>query len=269
MFLLLACCFDVYSECTIICRGRYAHLKTYIQPPVSGYYYGSEIGLNPLYGGGGYTYTSWNWSNTYNLKVTFLSGYEANVSNGNSIIAIVYWSNGGHSIISITNKNTNSEIITEEEMMNESVILEGTENDRKWELYLNDQTVNYSQSYSYQPSIIYSVFQRNLTKEQISFQSGKKIAKKDFKPKWYVFVAPFVATSIYAPLGTGAMVGCNIFRQKINPPIKYRNNVFYDESNLNYKKGYKKRAKSKVFWRSLGGFSAGLITNFFIRMKTS
>lgn len=147
LFFLLIFGLKLHSECTISCRGRYAYQKTFTTPTENGSYSGSEIGTTTLYGGGGYTYTSWIWTNTYNLSVTFRSGYEINESDNkmslpdNIIIATVHWSNGGYTNVLISRWTTNEKYMTEEELLfttnGESIYeMNGIDTERKsWEFY--------------------------------------------------------------------------------------------------------------------------------------
>lgn len=100
---------------------------------------------------------------------------------------------------------------------------------------------------------------------QTSYYVGKIGAKRDFKPKWFVFTAPFVASSIYIPLGLGTTLSCNIFRQKIKPAGHRYQEIDFTNDNFYYNLGYRKKAKKKIFWQSTGGLFLGIINNFFIK----
>ena len=118
-----------FSICVINCNVRYLY-RVYHQNDVSvGTYYGSEIGSNTIYAPPAASLYQNNktyediWSKTYSINVTFLSGYEANESlgesayNEHSIIAVIKWSNGGSSCIILSKWVTNMKYINEQEVM--------------------------------------------------------------------------------------------------------------------------------------------------------
>lgn len=117
-FLSILC--NVYSACIIACKARYRY-EVY-HPPVSPSSFEGPLGSVTLVGTGADGYYEKKWSNTYYLNIWFFSGFELNESShqktfsNNSIIAIVDWSNGGHSVITLDYWTTNMQYISEDEV---------------------------------------------------------------------------------------------------------------------------------------------------------
>ena len=112
---------SAFASTQIFCRARY--LSEIYHPPVPPeYYYGSEIGSIPIAGTGSDGYYEKVWSNTFSLNLNFFSGYELNEYfndnsfNDNSIVALVKWTNGGRSFITIESWTTGLKNITEDEL---------------------------------------------------------------------------------------------------------------------------------------------------------
>jgi len=111
---LLIFCNYSFAMTEILCKARYFYQR-YNEPV---YYEGSTIGKIPIRKG----YYENVWSNTYTLNVKFFSGFELNEYynqqsfNNNSIVALVSWNNGGHSLIIIKDWTTNLKYMTEKEV---------------------------------------------------------------------------------------------------------------------------------------------------------
>jgi len=123
-----------------LCKARYYYQK-YNEPV---YYEGNTVGKVLIRNG----YYEKVWSNTYTLNVKFFSGFELNEYfnkqsfNANSIVALVSWDNGGHSLIIIKDWTTNLKYMTEREVKYTSKgekidLITGYDlENRFWEFYL-------------------------------------------------------------------------------------------------------------------------------------
>jgi hypothetical protein len=83
-----------------------------------------------------------------------------------------------------------------------------------------------------------------------SFLRGVYDAKTKVKVRKYIFWSSFVSTAIFPPVGAGVSLATNFVRKKIQV-----------EGDADYVRGFKKRTRRKIFWKSFAGFSLGLITN--------
>ncbi len=86
-----------------------------------------------------------------------------------------------------------------------------------------------------------------------SFLLGKNEAKNTYKVKKYIFWSSFGSTAIFMPVGAAVFIGENFIRKKIDTG-----------GTGDYSQGYRKKARRKIFWKSFGGFTLGLITNIAI-----
>ncbi|MDX9932171.1 MAG: hypothetical protein RB294_06270 [Bacteroidales bacterium] len=122
LFLFLSVIFTrSIASCVIFCKACYQY-QVY-HPAVPPSYFEGPMGTLQIVGTGADAYYEKVWSNVYNLNIRFYSGYELNESSGSilfnpiSIIAIVDWANGGHSVITISNWITNLKYITKNEVL--------------------------------------------------------------------------------------------------------------------------------------------------------
>jgi hypothetical protein len=106
--------------CIINCKARY--LYQVYHPAIGPSYVGTPMGKIPLFESARDAYYEKVWSNTYYLQIKFFSGYELNEAGNKStfyyksIIAIVDWDDGGHSVITLEKWTTNLKYVTEEEI---------------------------------------------------------------------------------------------------------------------------------------------------------
>lgn len=111
----------VYGGCVISCQARYIY-EIYHEPTPPAYFYGPLGGVT-FAGTGTDGYYEKKWSNWYTLNIEFYSGYELDEASGynnfndNSIIAIMNWRDGGHSVITLEKWYTQMKYITKEEVM--------------------------------------------------------------------------------------------------------------------------------------------------------
>lgn len=135
-----------YSMAEITCVARYQY-QVYHPPVAPSYYQGSRIGQVPIAGTGQDGYYENKWSNTYNLRVKFYSGYELNqrlntYGDDNLIFAVVFWDNGGSTIIAIEDWETELKTMTENEIRytldgDKITQMSGYDDEgRYWEFYL-------------------------------------------------------------------------------------------------------------------------------------
>lgn len=136
----------IYGFVEIPCTGRYQYQVYHPAIPPS-YFQGSRIGQVPIAGTGQAAYYETKWSNNYSLTIKFFSGYEINnlygstLFNDNLIIGLVSWSNGGYSLITIDDWETELKTITKEEILfdtegNRIHQMEGHDDEgRLWNLY--------------------------------------------------------------------------------------------------------------------------------------
>lgn len=115
--------------------------------------------------------------------------------------------------------------------------------------YENSQGVSYFDKLFWQNR--YNEQQKTL------FLYGREYANVIFRPRRYTFWVPAVTTALFIPAGIISGIVCD---------ITGRRKTTIDDNEY-FQRGYNKRMRRKVFWKTFGGVAIGVVVNLLIIRK--